>query len=743
MSTTQRIAETMRLCPMLRLSLSLMQDILRHLESSRDILAVCLCSSHLYESGKTILYEAPAPTNAKNTRKLLQTLIDKPELALGVDRLIINPFSSTAGSFPDLCADAIRLTRNLTELNLTALPTIPSLLGTHVLPQLATCCLVNTASAAPFLKANAETITSLLLVDIDDEQGLDQKITFPKLDVADVSLAVAPYVLPGSLATRVRLSVTSNLEKRPAELTHFASLAGLSITDLKVTSERLKSDIIIPIARYASRELQWLNFETIRPHTKAQRKRFFDTLEIHIALMRKLANLVFTLRAGVPRRPDNNDLDEMSGVCQRLYKRCPTLERMIPGLNVMWQPYDGVWFPLVPKEEYDEWLDLIGMWTARRLMKDDKNSIWGAMMRSLWEDPVGVREFEESRGVKVANPKNVPRKYGGEADDPEDGHQPMEAIQTGRIVEDTARGLTTERYASYVLYVRHLQIILLLGVDPRFQHIQPQPDGSARLVRVRDDGQVLQLRQDHPLRLARAHRHGRQQRRVVHRVPVLQSERRQPRELRHIAEEGEHFVECPKRMSSAVDALLVVTGYVEIDHGREDEVVDQVARVALHALGDHAKANHLHLVVRDLPVRRVYGIALGRLPAQVHAQHVRHRRHDAENVRRVDIIRLEEADLRPREREAEVERRTVERQGLEVRCNLEDAAHGACVADARRDEVQGAQEGKPPANGAEMVEVDGVHEEERVAPAIAAANNALHDELLAVAFAEDKEGDGE
>ena len=74
---------------MLRLSPSVMQDIFRHLESSRDILAVCLCSSHLHEAGKSILYEAPTTTSSKNTEKLLKTLAGKPELALVVDRLLM------------------------------------------------------------------------------------------------------------------------------------------------------------------------------------------------------------------------------------------------------------------------------------------------------------------------------------------------------------------------------------------------------------------------------------------------------------------------------------------------------------------------------------------------------------------------------------------------------------------------------------------------------------------------------
>ncbi|KAL1666645.1 hypothetical protein GGF50DRAFT_125533 [Schizophyllum commune] len=672
----------MKRCPILRLSLSLMKDILRHLESSRDILAVCLCSSHLHEAGKSILYEAPTPTSSENTEKLLKTLVDKPELALGVDRLLINPFDSPAYSIPDLCAKAISLTRNLTELNLTALPMVPALLGAHILPKLTSCCLANTADAVPFLKANASKISTLMLADVDEDQGIDQKIIFPKLDTAQIPLAIAPYVLPGSPVTTVILSVTSDLEKRPAELKNFTCLDGLPITDLKVTSECLESDIIAPVARYAFRELQFLNFETIRPHTKVQCKRFVDTLEVHIALMRKLTNLVFPLSPGVARCPDNADLDEMSDACEKLCKRCPTLKFIVPGLNIVWQPYDGLWLPCPPKEGYADLVDLLGMWIARKMMERDSASLWRAMIRSLVEDPVALREFEESRGVKVANPKDVPKKYGGEAEDPP---------------EDDL-------------------------------------DGPPRLVRIRYDCQVLQLPEDNPLRLALVHRHRRQQRRVVHGVPVLQRERRQPRELRHVAEEVEQLRRVPEQLEQAVDALLGVAGDVEVDHGGEDEVVDEVARVALDAPADDAQADFLHLVVRDLPVRRVYGIALRGLPAQVHTQHVRHRW--------LDVIRLEEADLRPWEREAEVKGRAIEHERLEVRRDLKDAAHGTGVADACRDEVQGSQEGKSPANGAQMMQIDGVHEKESVAPAVAAADDGLHDVLLAVIFAENEERDG-
>ncbi|KAL1672831.1 hypothetical protein EV122DRAFT_294611 [Schizophyllum commune] len=728
MSTASRVVGTIRKCTMLRLSPSVMQEILRHLESSRDILAVCLCSSHLHEAGKFILYEAPTTTSSKNTEKLLKTLVDKPELALVVDRLLINPFDSPSSSIPHLCAKAIRLTRNLTELNLTALPTVPSLLGAHILPKLTSCCLANTADAAPFLKANASTISTLMLADVDGGQGIDQKIIFPKLDAAQIPLAVAPYVLPGSPVTTVILSVTSDLEKRPAELKNFTCLGGLPITDLKVTSECLNSDIIAPVARYAFRELQFLTFETIRPHTKVQGKRFVDTLDIHIALMRKLTNLVFPLIPGAARCPDNADLNEMSDACEKLYKRCPTLKFIVPGLNIVWQPYDGSWLPCPPKEMYADQADLFGLWIARKMMERDSASLWRAMIRSFVEDPVAVREFEESRGFKVAHPKDVPKKYGGEAEDPPEDDS-VETIQAGRF-----------------------RVSRLRGIDPRLQHSQPQLDSPPRLVRVRDDSQVLQLGEDNPLSLALMHRHRRQQRRVVRGVPVLQRERRQPRELRHVAEEVEQLrrvpeadvereradaaLGAPEELEQAVDALLGVAGDVEVDHGGEDEVVDEVAWVALYA-------DFLDFVVRDLPVCRVYGVALWRLPAQIHPQHVRHRGYDRQDVRRFYVVRLEESNLGPWQCKAKVKSRTIKHERLKVRCDLEDAAHGAGVADARRDEVQGAEEGEPPADGAKVVEEDGVHEEECVAPTIAAADDALHDELLAVVFAEHEEGDWE
>ncbi|KAL1702758.1 hypothetical protein EV121DRAFT_281626 [Schizophyllum commune] len=750
MSTASRVVETKRQCTMLRLSPSVMQNILRHLESSRDILAVCLCSSHLHEAGKSIIYEAPTTTSSRNTEKLLKTLVGKPELALVVDRLLINPFDSPADSIPYLCAKAIRLTRNLTELNLTALPTVPALLGAHVLPKLSFCCLANTADAAPFLKANASKISTLMLADVDDCQGIDQKMIFPKLDGAQIPLAVAPYVLPGSPVTTVILSVTSDLKKRPAELKNFTCLERLPITDLKVTSESLNSDIIAPVARYAFRELQFLNFETIQPHTKAQGKRFVDTLDIHIALMGKLTNLVFPLSPGAARCPDNADLNEMSDACEKLYKRCPTLKFIVPGLNIAWQPYDGSWLPCPPKEMYADQADLFGLWIARKMMERDSASLWRAMIRSLVEDPVAVREFEESRGFKVAQPKDVPKKYGGDAEDPPEDDS-VETIQAGRVVENAASGLAMERYASYVLYLRQLWVSRLRGVDPRLQHSQPQLDRPPRLVRVRYDSHVLQLREDDALRLALVHCHRRQQRRVVRGVPVLQRERRQPRELRHVAEEVEQLrrvpeadVEreradaafgAPEELEQAVDALLGVAGDVEVDHGGEDEVVNEVARVALHVPADDAQADFLDLVVCDLPVARVYGVALWRLPAQVHTQHVRHRR--------LNVVCLEESDLRPWQCEAKVKSRAIKHERLEVRRDLEDAAHGAGVADTCRDEVQGAQEGKTPADGAKVVEEDGVHEEECVAPAVAAADDALHYELLAVVFAEHKKGDRE
>ena len=281
-----------------------------------------------------------------------------------------------------------------------------------------------------------------MLADVDEGQGIDQKIIFPKLGAAQIPLAIAPYVLPGSPVTTVILSVTSDLEKRPAELKNFTCLGALPITDLKVTSECLNSDIIAPVARYAFRELQFLHFETTRPHTKARGKRFFETLEVHIALLRNLTNLVFPLSPGADRCPNNADLNEMSDACEKLYKRCPTLKLIVPGracpssrasdscadecspVNIVWQPYDGLWLPCPPKEGPADLHDLLGWWIAQKMMENDRASLWREMIRSLFEDPVALREFEESRGFRVAHPKDVPKKHGGEAEDPPEDDVP-------------------------------------------------------------------------------------------------------------------------------------------------------------------------------------------------------------------------------------------------------------------------------------------------------------------------------
>ena len=68
----------------MKLSSDVVQNILRRLDKSRDILAVCLCSRSLLDAGKRVLYEAPVATTDETTKKLLKTLIDKPKLALWI-----------------------------------------------------------------------------------------------------------------------------------------------------------------------------------------------------------------------------------------------------------------------------------------------------------------------------------------------------------------------------------------------------------------------------------------------------------------------------------------------------------------------------------------------------------------------------------------------------------------------------------------------------------------------------------
>ena len=75
---------------------------------------------------------------------------------------------------------------------------------------------------------------------------------------------------------------------------------------------------------------------------------------------------------------------------------------------------------------YADQADLFGLWIARKMMERDSASLWRAMIRSFVEDPVAVREFEESRGFKVAHPKDVPKKHGGEAEDPPEDDVPAD-----------------------------------------------------------------------------------------------------------------------------------------------------------------------------------------------------------------------------------------------------------------------------------------------------------------------------
>ncbi|KAL1702764.1 hypothetical protein EV121DRAFT_209375 [Schizophyllum commune] len=395
----------------MKLSSNVVQNILRRLDKSRDILAVCLCSRSLLDAGKRVLYEAPVATTDENTKKLLKTLIDKPKLALWINDILLVSGMKPSPLFLELCAKAIRLMHNVTKFNITSLPDVPALLGANVLSNLKQCCISDRKSAIPFLEANASTIEVLSLA--DNKKGprrIDRKIAFPNLKRADLPLSTAPFVLPGTQATTVDLSVTSDPDKRPAELKNFICLASVPIISLTITSERLTSDVIPPLARYASCELQQLIFETTRPHTAAQRKRFFDTLEVQIALMRKVRTIMVPVPPGQGRFPDPKDLDEMAAICERLSKRCPTLKLVSPGFNLQWKTYDGLWVPLSPAVDYDRYVDLLGLWTFKRMARNP--AMLNAMLEEAErEEATRVREFEESRGIKL-RPVNFPLSSG-------------------------------------------------------------------------------------------------------------------------------------------------------------------------------------------------------------------------------------------------------------------------------------------------------------------------------------------
>ena len=258
---------------------------------------------------------------------------------------------------------------NIVELNLTGAPYLPAVMGPHTFPKLTRCGLTVNESATPFLEANANNIRELHLIDQGGLPDIDRKINFTRLFRAVIPLSLAPYVLPGTSPVRVELTVTSDHDKRALELRNFERLAGVPILSLKVTSECLKSDIIAPIARYASRDLQELEIETARPHTTTQRKRFFDTLVKHVACMRNLHAVKVPGTSGIARLPTIAHMDEMADICDRLSARCPTLQCVYPGcmylffkfctsahqqplVDLYWRPYGVTWFPIPPAADH-------------------------------------------------------------------------------------------------------------------------------------------------------------------------------------------------------------------------------------------------------------------------------------------------------------------------------------------------------------------------------------------------------
>ncbi|KAL1742275.1 hypothetical protein HDZ31DRAFT_75627 [Schizophyllum fasciatum] len=413
-------AALMSSCPLLRLSPSLMQHVLRQSLRSRDILAVCLTSSHLCDAGKRVLYEAPVAGGLERMEMLLNTLVDREDLALWVEELVFDGSGASSPAFLDLCARAIRATRNVVELNLTALPDLPAVLGACALPKLRTCLLTDTASATPFLEANAARLAALLLADRADATapGLARPLRLPRLRRAVIPLRAAPLVLrPGTPAADVHLALARGPAPRAADLARLAALAHLPLTALTLATDRLLPDLVAPAVRAAGPALERLTVESARAPGPRARARFFDEMERRVGALRGLRVLTVCVRGGPARMPTPADLDEMGEVCQRLGARCPSLSLIIPGLNMYWQPFGGTWFPLAPIQDYEKFLDLVGFWTMKKLAKD--LSLMAPMVEAARRDtPVQTREWEESRGVRMRNPREVPRKYGGWAEDP-------------------------------------------------------------------------------------------------------------------------------------------------------------------------------------------------------------------------------------------------------------------------------------------------------------------------------------
>ncbi|KAI5897059.1 uncharacterized protein SCHCODRAFT_02533896 [Schizophyllum commune H4-8] len=415
MTANDRVEALKASCPILRLSQDIMQNILRYLTTG-DIFAVCRCSSHFYDAGRRVLYEAPKTTGYERTQEFMIQLDKQPHLARWVATLELNPTGGDSCSpfFLLLCSKVIKMMDNIVELNLTGAPYLPAVMGPHTFPKLTRCGVTEIESAIPFLEANADNILELHLIDQGGLPDINRKINFTRLFRAVIPLSLAPYVLPGTSPVRVELTVTSDHNKRALELRNFQQLAGVPILSLKVTSERLKSDIIAPIARYASRELQELEIETARPHTTAQRRRFFDALEIHVALMRNLHAVKVPGTSGTARLPTIADLDEMENVCNRLSKRCPTLQCVYPGFDLYWRPYGVAWFPITPEADYERYSHLIGLWGLRKVANNP--SIWGPMRQTaLREHGTGITDFEEANGITDVN--EIPRVLGGWSED--------------------------------------------------------------------------------------------------------------------------------------------------------------------------------------------------------------------------------------------------------------------------------------------------------------------------------------
>ena len=69
-----------------------------------------------------------------------------------------------------------------------------------------------------------------------------------------------------------------------------------------------------------------------------------------------------------------------------------------PPVNLQWKTYDGLWVPLSPAVDYDKYVDLLGLWTFKRMTRNAIASSRSVGLGRFSDDEQEAGGREEGQG---------------------------------------------------------------------------------------------------------------------------------------------------------------------------------------------------------------------------------------------------------------------------------------------------------------------------------------------------------